>query len=95
MIDWQALKVDRFKKLKTKFNLQEKMDEVIEMMRFKSNMLNIRINYNSTFKKPDAAQTDFAKMIQYERMKNNLMAIDQTIDNHPLLKQVSNMEGNY
>jgi len=95
MIDWQALKVSRFKKFKVKFNLQEKMEEVLEIMQFRSEMQNIRINFDATFKKPEVMKTDFAKMIQYERMKSNLLAIDHEIDNHPLLKHVSNMEKNY
>ena len=53
------------------------MDEVLEMMRFKIEMQKIRINYNASFKKPDAVKTDFVNMIQYERMKENLLSIDR------------------
>ena len=51
MIDWQALKTNRFKKVNKEFNLHQKIEEIKEMMTFKAELLNLKLNFSTEFRK--------------------------------------------
>ena len=48
-MDWQSFKMNKFEKKSIGFNLQEKMDEVINMMRFKAENQGIHIIYEPSY----------------------------------------------
>lgn len=49
MMDWQSFKINKFEKKSIGFNLQEKMDEVISMMRFKAENQGIQLIYDPMY----------------------------------------------
>ena len=94
MIDYHALKVNRFRKLNIKFSLQDKLEEVMSMMRFRAQGSDIKINFNPAWQNEQEYQNNFINMIQYQRLKANLQQIDHQVENRPLLQRLKRIDKN-
>ena len=58
MIDWTQIKLDKFKKRKEKFDLKETLDQIMEMMKFKSDIKGIYCNVEFLNDVPPLVQGD-------------------------------------
>jgi len=65
MIDYQALKVNKFRKLNIQFNLKDRLDEVIQMMKLKADPNNIKINFTPEFMNESDANHNFVSMVEH------------------------------
>lgn len=93
MIDFQAVKVNKFRKLNIKFCLKECLDEVIQMMRFKAHASNIKINFTPEFQSEDERH-NFVSIVEHQRLSETLLKANSHIDKHPLFKLVSQLDRN-
>lgn len=73
-------------------NLKNTIEEVIHILRVKAKKNNkiCTIVWVPNFE--ESSQNALIEIIQYEKMKENLLSLKEQIDNHPLLKFISNLE---
>jgi signal transduction histidine kinase len=88
MIDFQALKVNKFRKLNIKFNLKECLDEVIQMMKFRAQASKVKLNFTFEFQNESDAHHNMVTLIEHQRLAENLLRANSHIDDHPLFKLV-------
>ena len=67
------------------FNLKESLNEVVNLAKYKASIMGIKIKFQAQF------QGDFDHSIKFDELKKSFMAIDDNIENHPILIKVSKL----
>jgi hypothetical protein len=58
---------------------------VIDVVQYKAHQNGVTIHFTPLFSNDDY-NLDMCEMIEYEKIKNNLLTINENIKNHPLLE---------
>lgn len=94
MKDFQAFRKGRFRKSFINFDLRDTLFEIIDIANWKAKQQQTRIIFNPTFETEPNHTTSLSKLVEYNKMKKNLLSVDQNIMNHPLLQNINGIQKN-
>ena len=66
MKDYQSLRLGDFKKKTTSFNLQDAINEIVDILKYKADQQNIKVHFEPKFVNSNELKLDFNTMIDHQ-----------------------------